>query len=76
VLAVVFGRRKKKWLLRTIEIRHHHQTTSFTRGELAKAIAALLGQEPPIPAKQAINGASGLRTDAVLREHARTVIRV
>lgn len=76
MLVLVFGCRKKKWFLRDIEIRHGQQTSSFTRGELAKAIAALLGHEPSIPAKQAINGASGPRTDAALRERRNTVIRV
>ncbi len=45
MLVLVFGCRKKKWSLRTAEIRHGEQTTSFTRGELAKAIAELLGHE-------------------------------
>jgi len=76
MLVLAFGCRKRKWFLRTIEIRHGQQTTSFTRGELAKAIAALLGHEPLTPAKQAINGVSGPRTDAALRERRNTVIRV
>lgn len=76
-LVLVFGCRKKKWFLRAIEVRHGQQITSFTRGELARAIATLLGHEPPIPAKQAINGTSGPRTDAALRERrATTVIRM
>jgi hypothetical protein len=76
MLVLVFGRRKAKWSLRTIDVRHGEQTTSFTCGELAKAIAALLGHEPPGSAKQAINATSGPRTDAALRERRNTVIRV
>jgi hypothetical protein len=74
-LVLVFSYRKKKWSLRTIEIRHGEQTTSFTPGQLAKAIAALLGHQPPAGTQQAVNAASGPRTDAALRERRTTVIR-
>jgi hypothetical protein len=76
VLVAVFGCRKKNWSLRSVEIRRGEQTTTFTRGELAKAVAALLGHEPHAPAPLAIDGASGPRTDATLRERRTTVIRV
>jgi hypothetical protein len=75
-LVLRFGCRKTKWSLHSIEIRGGEQTAHFTRGELTKAIAALLGQEPPAAAPQAINSASGARTDAALRQQRTTVIRV
>jgi hypothetical protein len=76
VLVAIFGCRKKNRSLRTVEVRRGEQTTTFTRGELAKAVAALLGHEPQAPAPPAINGASGPRADAALRERRTTVIRV
>ena len=76
VLVVIFGYRKKNWWLRSVEVRRGEQTTTFTRGELAKAVAALLGDEPLAPAPLAISGVSGPRTDAGLRERRTTVIRV
>jgi len=76
VLVAVFGCRKKNWSLRSVEVRRGEQTTTFTRGELAKALAALLGGEPLAPARLAVNGASGPRTGAALRERRTTVIRV
>lgn len=76
MFVAVFGCRKKKWSLRHVEIRRGEQTATFTRSELAMAMAALLGQEPLAPTPQAINGTSGSRTDATLRERRTTVIRV
>lgn len=75
VLAAIFGCRKKTWSLRTVEVRHGEQATTFHRGELAQAVAALLGHEPQA-APLAVIGASGARTDAALRERPTTVIRV
>ncbi len=76
VLVTLFASRKRTWSLRSVEVRGGEQATTFTRGELAKAMAALLGREPQAPAPLAINGASGPRTDAALRERRTTVIRV
>ncbi|HUY50571.1 MAG TPA: hypothetical protein VMV92_33505 [Streptosporangiaceae bacterium] len=76
VLVAVFGCRKKNWSLRSIEVCRGEQTANFTRGELAKAMAALLGHEPLAPTPQAINATSGPRTDTALRERRTTVIRV
>jgi hypothetical protein len=76
VLVAVFGCRKKNWSLRSVEIRRGEKVATFTRGELAKAMAAVLGHEPQEPAPLAINSASGPRTDATLRERRTTVIRV
>jgi hypothetical protein len=76
VLVAVFGCRKKNWSLRKVEVRRGEQATTFTRGELAKAVAALLGHEPQAPAPLAVNGAPGPRTDATLRERRTTVLRI
>jgi IS5 family transposase len=67
---------QKNRSLRSVEIRSSEQTTTFTHGDLAKAMAALLGHEPQAPAPLAINGASEPRADATLRERRTTVIRV
>ncbi len=75
-LTLKFVRRKQKWLLWRIEVRRGEETTSFTQGELARAIAALLGNEPLTHTQSAVTGASGPRTDATLREWRNTVIRV
>jgi hypothetical protein len=75
-LVAIFGYRKKTWSLRSVEVRSGEQATTFTRGELAEAMAALLGHEPQAPAPLAISGASGPRADAALRERRTTVIRV
>lgn len=72
----VFGCRKKTWSLRHIEIRHGKRTATFTRGEIAKAMAALLGHEPLAPTPQAVGATSGPRTDTTLRERRTTVLRV
>jgi len=72
----VFGCRRKTWSLRHIEIRRGEQTATFTSGELTKAMAALLGQEPLAPAPQATNATSGPRTDVTIRQRRTTVIRV
>jgi hypothetical protein len=65
---------QKNWSLHSVEIRSSEHTTTFTRGDLTKAMAALLGHEPQAPAPLAINGASEPRTDATLRERRTTVI--
>ncbi len=75
VLVAIFGCRKKTWSLRSVEVRRGEQTTTFTRGKLAKAMAALLGHEPQAPTPLAINGALGPRTDAALRERSTTPVR-
>jgi hypothetical protein len=76
MFVAVFGCRKKTWSLRHIEIRRGEQTATFTRSELATAMAALLGQEPLAPTPQAISATSRPRTDTTLRERRTTVIRV
>jgi hypothetical protein len=76
MLVAAFGCRKKTWSLRHVEIRCGKQTATFTRNELAQAMAALLGHEPLAPTPQAINTTSGPRTDTTLRERRTTVIRV
>jgi hypothetical protein len=76
VLVAVFACRKKNWSLRGVEVRRGEQATIFTRGELAKAVAALLGDEPLAPALLAVSGAAGPRAGAGLRERRTTVIRV
>ncbi len=76
VVVAVFGCRKRNWSLRSIEVRRGEQTATFTRGELAKANAALLGYESLAPTPQAINATSGPRTDIALRGRRTTVIRV
>lgn len=75
MFVAIFGSRKKNWALRSIEIRRGEQTATFTRGELAKAMAALLGHEPLASTPQAVKVTSGPRTDATLRERRITVIR-
>jgi hypothetical protein len=59
MFVAAFGCRKKDWSLRDIEVRRGERTATFTRGELAKAMAALLGHEPLAPAPQAISATSG-----------------
>jgi hypothetical protein len=76
MLAAIFGCRKKTWSLRSVEVRRGEHATTFTQGELAKAVAALLGHQPHAPRPLAISGASGPRTGATLRERRTTVIRV
>ena len=76
MLVAVLGCRQKNWSLRHIEIRRGERTATFTCGELAKAMAALLGHEPLAPTPQAISVTSGPRTDTTLRERRATVIRV
>src|SRR6266705_2170415 len=68
LLTLVFSRRKRRWLLSGIEVHRGDQKTSFTQGELGRAIAALLNREPMPPNRPVISGASGPRTDAALRE--------
>jgi hypothetical protein len=81
IFVVIFGCRKKKWSLRRIEVRRGEETATFDHGELANAIAALVGHEPLAPAPcarpapWAVKVTSGPRTDAVLRERRTTVIR-
>lgn len=74
-LVAMIGCRKKSWSLHKIEIHHKEQTTTFTRGELDKALALLLGQEPMAPALQAPKANPQPRTDSTLRERRNTVIR-
>ncbi|HUY48284.1 MAG TPA: hypothetical protein VMV92_21565 [Streptosporangiaceae bacterium] len=76
MLVVIFGCRKKNWSVRSVEVRRGEQTAAFARGELAKAVAVLLGHEPLAPTPQAIKATSGPRTDATLRERRTTVIRI
>jgi hypothetical protein len=76
MFVAVFGCRMKTRSLRHIEIRRGERTATFTRGELAKAMAALLGQEPLPPTPPAVSAASGPRTDTTLRERCTTVILV
>jgi hypothetical protein len=75
LFVAVFGSRKKKWSLRHVEIRRGEQTATFSRSDLAKAMATLLGQEPMAPTPQAIKASSRARTDTTLRERRTTVIR-
>ena len=72
----VFGRRKKNWSVRSIEIRHGDQTATFTRSELTTALNVLLGREPLAPATQTAKATSPHRTSATIRERRTTVIRV
>jgi len=76
MFVAVFGRRKKNWSLRSIEIRHGDLTAAFARGELARALETLLGHEPLAPAPRAIHPASRPRAGAAIRERRTTVIRV
>jgi len=73
MFVAVFGCRKKTWSLRHIEIRRGEQTATFTRGELATAMAALLGRESLAPTPQAISATSGPRTDTTLHQRRTTV---
>jgi hypothetical protein len=75
VLKAVFGCRKRNWSLRSIEVRRAGQITTFTHGELAEAVAALLGHEPQAPGPLPVSGAWWPRADATLREQHTTVIR-
>jgi hypothetical protein len=75
VLVVVFGCRKRSWSLRRIEIRRGEQTATFSRSEMDKAIASLLGQEPGAPSPQAPRANPRPQTDSTLRERRNTVIR-
>lgn len=75
VFVAVFGCRKKTWSLRRVEIRSGQQAATFTRSELTKAIATLLGEEPMAPPPQAAKADPRPRTDMTLRERHITVIR-
>jgi hypothetical protein len=75
IFVLAFRCRKKSWSLHRIEIRHGEQTATFTRGELDKAIATLLGQEPMAPAPLAPKASPRPQTDSTLRERRITVIR-
>jgi hypothetical protein len=75
MLVAIFGCRKTNWSLRGIKIRSGGQTLSFTRAELATAMAAFLGHEPMAPTPQAVKASSRPRTDGTLRERRTTVIR-
>jgi hypothetical protein len=72
----VFGRSKKNWSVRSIEIRHGDQTASFTSSELATALNVLLGHQPLTPTTQTAKATSPRRTNATIRERRTTVIRV
>ena len=61
VLVAVFGCRKRNWSLRSIEVRRGEQITTFTRGELAEAVAASR-RDPPRAAYHGDPGMSGTRT--------------
>jgi len=41
--------RKNEWVLRSAEVRHGAQTATFARGQLMKATAVLLSDEPLPP---------------------------
>jgi len=43
---LVFGCRKKTWSLRSAKVCSGEQAASFTRSDLAEAVAASLGHEP------------------------------
>ena len=75
VFVLAFCCRKKSWSLHRIEIRHRGQTATFTRDELDKAIATLLGQAPMAPAPQAPRASPRPQTNSTLRERRITVIR-
>lgn len=75
VFVAVFGCRKKTWSLRSIEIRRGKQAATFTRRELAKAIATLLGEQPMAPAPRSAKADPRPRTDMTLRERRVAVIR-
>jgi hypothetical protein len=75
LFVAVFGCRKKTWSLHSIEVRRGKQAATFTRSELAKAVATLLGEEPMAPAAQAAKADPRPRTDMTLRERRITVIR-
>ena len=72
----IFRCHKKTWTLSHIQIRHGQRTATFTPGELATAMAALLGHEPLAPTPRAISATCGPRTDTTLRQRRTTVIRV
>jgi hypothetical protein len=74
-LVAIFGCRKGKWFLRSIQIRRGRKTATFNRGELTRAIATLLGQQPMRPTSQAAGATSGPRTNTRLRERRTVVIR-
>jgi hypothetical protein len=76
MFVAVFGCRKKTWSLRHIQIRRGEQTATFTPGELATAMAALLGHQPLAPAPQVISAICGPQADTTLRERRTTVIRI
>lgn len=71
----IFARRKENWSLRNVEVRRGEHTVTFTRGELAQAMATLLGQQPMTPTPQAIKGTSVPPTNTTLRERRTIVIR-
>jgi hypothetical protein len=70
----VFGRRKRNWSARGIEIRSGEHTAAFARGELARALAVLLGHEPMAPPPAARPPSP--RPSATIRERRTTVMRV
>ena len=74
MFVAVFGRRKSNWSARGIEIRDGERTATFARGELARALAVLLGHEPLAPPRTVRPGSP--RPSAAIRERRTTVIRV
>jgi len=70
----VFGRRKSNWSARGIEIRDGEHAAAFARGELARALAVLLGHEPTAPRPAARPRSP--RPSAAIRERRTTVMRV
>jgi hypothetical protein len=75
IFVAIFGCRKKNWSLHSIEIRRGEHTATFTRNELATAIATLPGHKPMAPTPQAVKASSRPRSDTTLRERRTTVIR-
>jgi hypothetical protein len=64
--AAIFRYSKKTWTLRHVEIRRGEHTATFTRSELAQAMA---------PSPQTVKADTGPRTNTTLRERRTTVIR-
>jgi len=69
------GHRHSSQARQTSGTPHGQRTATFSRAEMAKAVAALLAHEPTAPSPQAVSSTSGPRTDAILRERRATVIR-
>lgn len=76
LLTLDFARRKQRWQLRRIEVTRSGGAAEFSPGELAKAVAALLGAAPVTADPPSISGTSGPPTDAALRGKRQTVLRI